>query len=91
MPTKELEEFLERHEAPIEATTTLDAWLDYLESRLGMKGGSLNVGEEIYNRKFNIYPQLEIKQVEWTRQYRYQKRRADKHDGAHKQADDGIA
>jgi len=67
MVTPDFEEWLRRQDFPIEATVTLERWLDYLEQELGIHGGSLDVAAGIYEEKYEVFAPVGIRPV--TRRY----------------------
>jgi len=63
MTTPDLEEWLRRAEIPIEETVTLDRYINYLKEELGLKGGSLEVAEDIYHERYELWEELGIRPV----------------------------
>jgi hypothetical protein len=62
--TRDLEEWLERADIPIEETATLDRYLDYLEENLGIHGRSLEVAEKIFEERYELWDVVGIRAVE---------------------------
>lgn len=53
-------DWLNRLDVPVEHTGTVDAYLDYLETQLGIHGGSLTVAKDVYAEKYNYLAELDI-------------------------------
>ena len=52
MVTPDFEDWLHRQDIPVEETTTLDKYINYLFDELGIHGDSLAVAEGIYTERY---------------------------------------
>ena len=71
MPTPDWEEWLRRQDIPVEDTTTLEKYRDYLARELGIHGGSLDVASDIYAEKYDVFPSVGITPFDWRGTVRY--------------------
>ena len=69
MPTPDFEDWLERQEIPIEETLTVENYQKYLAEEFGIKDGSLDVAAGVYETRYAVFPQLEIRPI--TRHYEF--------------------
>ena len=69
MPTPDFEDWLARQDIPVEETTTVDSYKQYLLEELGIHGGSLDVAGRIYTERYKGLEEYDIRAVE--RHYLY--------------------
>jgi len=64
MVTPDFEDWLARQEIPVEETTTVDKYRQYLLEELGIHGGSLDVAERMYTERYKGIEEYGIRPVE---------------------------
>lgn len=69
MPTPDFEDWLERQDIPVEATTTKERYTQYMIDEYGFTKGSIDIIEKQYEEKYEIYAEVGIRAVE--RHYLY--------------------
>jgi hypothetical protein len=63
MVTPDFEEWLRRQDYPVSETVTLDRWLHYLEEKLDIHKGSLEVAKPIFAERFELWEEVGIRPV----------------------------
>ena len=71
MVTPDWEDWLRRQDFPVEDTTTLDKYIDYLGKELGIHGGSLEIAKDVYSEKYDVWESVGVIPFQWRKQTRY--------------------
>jgi hypothetical protein len=66
MVTPDFEDWLERQEIPLQNTLTAERWHQYMIDEFGFSKGSLDVVDRVYESKFQVLPEANIRPFERT-------------------------